>query len=523
MAQKRFPLLVAALLLAGCADRVEPTNDILEIESQPNQDSQPGGLFHDFIADGKYDAAGHPQGAEVFEGEERCQPSTGTVGDLGIAASAGQHSEGTLCGNSTRALGDGTFALNVRALMVPTDAKAGPVDPTEPILDIVVFDADEQIAVRSVTAADFGEPDIEQDLAVNFRHRGDSAVTFEVRWTGARSARLTYVEIFRATPRLVVTPASRVVDFQTVPTFDVEMQDPPDGLSFEVHCDEMNLTERLDGMLDSGAAEWQDTDFRTLLSVPSAELFDGCAPTSRVMVNAMVNGWARETSRVTYMADPLPCEYLNDGSGKTRVLLSGFEPFPADSTRDNSSKEAVEAYASGELPDDVALMRVVLPVEYDAAPALLAELVDRCQPDMVVGFGQGRSAVDVETIAYNRKDTASVAGGVPDNRGVVYGGDPIVEGGPAERQTGLPVDAVLGGLEALGINAGPSTDPGRYVCNNLFYTIMDVLEDRAGITGGFVHLPRIPSVDDESRERLRQTVATVVDAALDARKSAGSR
>lgn len=510
---------IAITITGGCADPAHD-DDLLEISAEPNQDALPGGLFHDFIADGKYDAAGHPQGAEVFEGQARCAPTTGAVGVRGIGASRGEHPTGVLCGAETANLGDGTFALNVRALMVD-GAKSANADDV--LMEIVVLDGEEVLATREITATDFGAGDLEQDLAVHFRHRGDSPVRFEVRWPGVVDIRLSYVEVFRSTPRLVVSPSSQPLPLGDGSTFEIEMQDPPDDMTFAVACDDTDLTERIDGLIESGEAELIDTEFRRVLRAPADLVLEGCATPSKVRVHAMVGGWATETSRVTYYGEPIPCAYTSGDSDRVRVLITGFEPFPADSDRDNSSKEAVDAYVAGEIPDNIAVMRAVLPVEYDAASALVDDLIDRCAPDVVVGFGQGRGRVDLERIAYNRKDTAAVAGGVPDNRGVVYGGDPIVDGGPAERETALPVEVILTGLEALEIRSGPSTDPGRYVCNNLFYTIMTAVTEARTGTGGFVHLPRIPTVDESDRETLRQTVATVIDETVATLTAAAAR
>lgn len=512
---KTLAILGALALLTSCADtQSDGEREIVDIPRQQNTDAQPGGLFHDFVIDGKTDAAGHPVGAEVFDGAERCEPTTGIDAKVGIAAEIGFDEAGILCQSETQRLGDGTFALNARALMMAS--KSNPSADSE-ILEITVFDLDgEEIATRSITAADFGEQGAEQDLAVTFRHRGDSAVRFEVRWTGNASARLTYVEVFRSTPRLVISPASQPLEISGGPTFEIEMQDPPDNLRFEVYCDEMDLSQRLVDLIESGDAFWTDTEFRTLVEAPADQLMADCPSPSRVTVRAMAGEWERNTSRVTYYAEPIPCEYVGEATAETRILLTGFEPFPADSDRDNSSKEAVEAYANGALPAGVAVMRAILPVEYDSAAALLEDMIDRCEPDIVVGFGQGRSVVDIERTAYNRKDTAAVAGGVPDNRGFVYGGAPIVEDGPAEMTTELPIESILSKLDAAGINARESNDPGRYICNNIFYATMNSVAESDRL-GGFVHLPRIPFVGDAEREELRQTVAAVVDSTLELR------
>ena len=161
------------------------------------------------------------------------------------------------------------------------------------------------------------------------------------------------------------------------------------------------------------------------------------------------------------------------------------------------------------LGPSVSVMRAILPVEWETAAQQIDDLIQRCQPDVVIGFGQGRNQVEPETIAYNLMDASDISGGVPDNRGVVRDGVPVVDGGPAQYQTGLPAQAIVNALTAAGIGADTSTDPGRYVCNNLFYGIMHRVQGTA-IRGGFIHLPVMGKVDAEDRRKLQAVVETAV-------------
>jgi pyrrolidone-carboxylate peptidase len=63
-------------------------------------------------------------------------------------------------------------------------------------------------------------------------------------------------------------------------------------------------------------------------------------------------------------------------------------------------------------------------------------------------------------------------------------------------------------LHALEIDVGASTDPGLYVCNDLFYSI--VRATREETRAGFVHLPRIFSPTEEDVTELRAVVEAVV-------------
>jgi pyroglutamyl-peptidase len=108
-----------------------------------------------------------------------------------------------------------------------------------------------------------------------------------------------------------------------------------------------------------------------------------------------------------------------------------------------------------------------------------------------------------------------VAGGVPDNLGTVAVGEPVLPGGPAERTTRLPKEQILQGLQDLEISAGASDDPGRYVCNNLFYRILDAAGP--GVVAGFIHLPHLYSIGAEEEQLLQKVVQTSVRQAVLAR------
>jgi pyroglutamyl-peptidase len=204
---------------------------------------------------------------------------------------------------------------------------------------------------------------------------------------------------------------------------------------------------------------------------------------------------------------PPPCEFEGDLDGK-KVLLTGFQPFPADARHENISWVAVSSLDPLALPG-TQIMRLQLPVEYDRAAAEIASAVERCQPDLVVSFGQGGSSIHLEETAYNLKDTAEIAGGVPDNRGVVFAGQPIDERAPDTRGSLLPLAEIQSALEAAGESPRFSDDPGRYICNNVFFTIAGL-----GVPAGFVHLPYEDDFPDATRARWGRVVETVVQASL---------
>ena len=493
-------LLTAVAALAACGDAGQP--GAAAGQGRVSRDSRADGLFADFM-DGKFDSAGHPFAAAVFEAESACEHDTGEAEAEGWAAWPDRHAGGLICKAKAPLVEKGVFTLNVRVLTQASGAGAPAA------LTIVVRDAaGDVIASKDFTGAAWPAMTW-QNLSLGFSHAGAEPVSFEIAWAASGPVRIDYAELFRSERQLVLSPASGVLDAGALLQF--EFNDPPTGTKFEADCDGTDQTPLLDELLGQGVAKIETTEFRVVVTVPSQALLGACSLPSRFKVKAVAGGYARATSRVSYRAEPPACAFE---PGKTRELLTGFEPFPVDSSSDNSAERAVKGFDPSGI-DGVTVMKMILPVEYDAAPAWVAEVMDRCQPDIVVGFGQGRWAVDLETTAYNLKDTAEVSGGVPDNRGVIYGGEPILAGGAGLLPTGLPVEAILQALEQAGIDAGPSDDPGRYVCNNLFYTIMTKAQG-SGRIGGFVHLPRIHTVDPAAQAMLQQVVAAVVQQSVNA-------
>jgi len=498
------PLLLA--LVAGCSSGDGPTPTQPETGKAP-RDSLPDGLYHDFL-DGKFDGAGHPLNAEVWQAEGTvCAARTGYAEAEGLGLWPGSDAADVVCSTSSATLGRGQFTLNVRSLVDET-CRDDSCDPSLPVLTVRVASDDGQtIQERTVKWEAFLTPLTYQNSSLTFSHADIGPVSIEVAWAGQVKARVDYLELFRSHRNLLITPPSGPLEPDT--ELRIEVQDAPTEFTLQVHCGDLDLSEVLTEQLASGEATWEDTEFRTIVRSPAATLLEGCSMPSRVRVSMMSGSWVRATSRVTISDSPPDCSFE---PGTTRVLLTGFEPFPAASNRDNSSERAVTGFDASDIAN-ISVMSMILPVEFDTAPAMLADAIARCQPDVVVGFGQGRTEVDLEMAAYNLKDSSAISGGAPDNRGIIGEGDAIVMGGADELASGLPTAAIRGSLLSDNVAANLSDDPGRYVCNNLFYRLMAATNGSPAVAG-FVHLPRIPVVTDADQAMLQTVVHHVVDQAV---------
>lgn len=492
---KNLVIGAVVCVLAACGEPGKP--------GWVHEDSGPDGLFADFFKDGKFDGMGHPAGAAVFEAADACEAGRVTPGD---------DQPGVICSGTSPVLGRGGHAINVRALVeqLPGQVCQEEICPADDVLVLRVKSGEEVLGEKLFTTDDFREEMRYQNLYVDFRMSSSGEVGFEVEWAGMAPLQIDYIEIFLTMRRVVLEPPSGVI---TAGDFTIEIRDPEPDAIVRLACNGEDFTAVLDGL-----ATDEQSEFRRLLTAPADLLFADCAAPRWVLVE-VEQGSSIERRETLYLDEAEACAF---DEGAARVLITGFVPFPPNPTdpryqRPNSSRAAVTGFDPAVFIDDpdlpaVSLMALQLPVEFDSAPDLLAGVITRCQPDVVIGFGQGRWAVDLETTAYNLKDTSDVAGGVPDNRGVVAVQELIETEGPGEVYTGLPCEDILQELNRRGISAHQSDDPGRYVCNNLFYRIMQAAGP--GAKAGFIHLPHMYSIGETEQQMLNTTVEVAVRQAL---------
>lgn len=191
------------------------------------------------------------------------------------------------------------------------------------------------------------------------------------------------------------------------------------------------------------------------------------------------------------------------------VLLTGFEPFDGEAI--NPSWEAVRAldgWQCGPATVHVRQMPCVFGLALEALAGAIAEL----QPNVVVCVGQagGRSEVSIERVAINLDD-----GRIADNAGHQPIDSPVVVGGPAAYFSTLPIKAMVRDLRAGGIPAAVSNTAGNFVCNHLFYGLMDQLATgpHAGSArGGFIHIPYLPQQATRFPGTPSMALSTLVEA-----------
>jgi len=167
------------------------------------------------------------------------------------------------------------------------------------------------------------------------------------------------------------------------------------------------------------------------------------------------------------------------------VLLTGFEPFNGADV--NPSWEAARALDGWSGPGFQVAARE-LPCVFGRANLALFDAIDALQPDIVIAVGQagGRHEISVERVALNVDDAT-----IPDNAGQQPVDATIADGGPAAYFSTLPIKAIVRALRLRGFPAGVSQTAGTFVCNHVFYGLMQHAQGR-GMKAGFIHVPFLP-------------------------------
>lgn len=167
---------------------------------------------------------------------------------------------------------------------------------------------------------------------------------------------------------------------------------------------------------------------------------------------------------------------------RVKILVTGFEPFGGESV--NPSK-AVLTPLQARFPQ---ICISVLPVEFERSWAVLQNELERHTPQVVLCLGEagGRSKISLEHAALNWADAR-----IPDHAGAQPRDLKLLECGPNALFSTLPLRALEERLRALELPVEISYSAGTYVCNALFFNLMNSLEG-TNVLAGFVHLPYLP-------------------------------
>ncbi|WP_395710911.1 pyroglutamyl-peptidase I [Reyranella sp.] len=169
-----------------------------------------------------------------------------------------------------------------------------------------------------------------------------------------------------------------------------------------------------------------------------------------------------------------------------RALVTGFDPFGGDKV--NPSSLAVK-HLKKQI-GSLAVHTAELPTSYALSAGVLRQAIDEIDPEIVLCVGQagGRTELCLERVAVNVQDAR-----IRDNDGKQPIDIPVVAGGPAAHFATLPIKACVAAMREAGLPAAVSNTAGTFVCNHIFFALMDMVQGRSSaIRGGFLHIPYVP-------------------------------
>ena len=169
-----------------------------------------------------------------------------------------------------------------------------------------------------------------------------------------------------------------------------------------------------------------------------------------------------------------------------KALVTGFEPFGGDAVNPSSLAVArLKKRVAG-----VAVHTATLPCSFAHSSKALRSAIEEARPDIVlcVGLAGGRAELCLERVAINVQDAR-----IRDNDGKQPIDKPVVKDGPAAHFATLPVKACVAEMRKAGLAAAVSNTAGTFVCNHIFYALMDIAAGHPiPMRGGFLHVPYVP-------------------------------
>lgn len=169
-----------------------------------------------------------------------------------------------------------------------------------------------------------------------------------------------------------------------------------------------------------------------------------------------------------------------------RALVTGFDPFGGDKV--NPSSLAVKQLKKQ--IGSLAVHTAELPTSYALSAGVLRKAIDEVQPEIVLCVGQagGRTELCLERVAINVQDAR-----IRDNDGKQPIDVPVVAAGPAAHFSTLPIKACVAAMREAGLPAAVSNTAGTFVCNHIFYALMNMVQNASpAVRGGFLHIPYVP-------------------------------
>ena len=181
-----------------------------------------------------------------------------------------------------------------------------------------------------------------------------------------------------------------------------------------------------------------------------------------------------------------------------RVLISAFEPFC--NRKINNSEEVLNKL------DLCKYNKILLPVSYNRSFNILKEEINKIKPDLVICLGEAINRIEIclERRAINLRKAS-----ICDNDNVCFDGLKVNDCEDEFLYSNLNIDKLV-----LKTNVADSFDAGMFVCNSLFYELLDYNRElNNSMLCGFIHIPRIEKYKsiDEMKEKIELIIKNIME------------
>jgi pyroglutamyl-peptidase len=170
-----------------------------------------------------------------------------------------------------------------------------------------------------------------------------------------------------------------------------------------------------------------------------------------------------------------------------KALVTGFDPFGGDKVNPSSLAVSKLRKRIG----SVVVHTATLPTSFARSAGVLGKAIEKTRPDIVLCVGQagGRTELCLERVAINVQDAR-----IADNDDRQPIDRPVIAGAPAAHFATLPIKACVAAMRKAGLPAAVSNTAGTFVCNHVFYALMDMAATHPiPMRGGFLHIPYVPA------------------------------
>ncbi|KAJ0391339.1 hypothetical protein ATCC90586_011173 [Pythium insidiosum] len=196
----------------------------------------------------------------------------------------------------------------------------------------------------------------------------------------------------------------------------------------------------------------------------------------------------------------------SNSTAKRDVYLTGFGKFQGVPV--NPTSVMVQQLTSNPFVTEAKVLETSAVGSLEMVAPLRAKAEASGRPAIFLHLGVSPESRQfaLERVAYNLANFM----GMPDERGYVAVNQVLDQNAAASIRTTIPVDVLLGRLRQANPNARASTDPGRFICNFIYFHSLQWAQKMEGSNSSqiqifFIHTPMFREMKMETQLEFLRT------------------